>query len=120
MVTLQTYHAVNRLVRDVHRCNRRVATQPPWLAAAPCSGVPETPRSGWTPHGRGVRQVVASPEVHPSPEVQPSGSVEAVSQRSGRGPRRLKNILYSQRAAPYLFISPFVITLLVFWMVPLA
>jgi arabinosaccharide transport system permease protein len=64
--------------------------------------------------------VVASPEVHPSPKVQPSGPVEAVSGKSGRGPRRLKNVLYSQRAAPYLFISPFVITLLAFWMVPLA
>jgi arabinosaccharide transport system permease protein len=64
--------------------------------------------------------VVASPEVQPSPKVQPSGSAEAVRGKPGRGPRRLKNVLYSQRAAPYLFISPFVITLLAFWMVPLA
>ena len=32
----------------------------------------------------------------------------------------MKNLLYSQRLAPYLFIAPFVITLLAFWMVPLA
>ncbi len=64
--------------------------------------------------------MVASPEVHPSPAVQPSGSVEAVRRRSGRGPRQLKSLLYSQRAAPYLFIAPFVITLLAFWLVPLA
>ena len=31
----------------------------------------------------------------------------------------LRRLLYSQRAAPYLFIAPFVITLLAFWMVPL-
>lgn len=31
----------------------------------------------------------------------------------------LKNVLYSQRLAPYFFIAPFVITLLVFWAVPL-
>ena len=32
---------------------------------------------------------------------------------------RWKNVLYSQRLAPYFFIAPFVITLLVFWAVPL-
>ena len=32
----------------------------------------------------------------------------------------LRRLLYSQRAAPYLFIAPFVITLLVFWLLPLA
>ena len=32
----------------------------------------------------------------------------------------LRRLLYSQRAAPYLFIAPFVITLLAFWMIPLA
>ncbi len=32
----------------------------------------------------------------------------------------VKSLLYSQRFAPYLFIAPFVITLLAFWMVPLA
>ncbi|OIJ24225.1 carbohydrate ABC transporter permease [Nocardioides luteus] len=32
----------------------------------------------------------------------------------------LRRLLYSQRAAPYLFIAPFVITLLAFWMLPLA
>ena len=32
---------------------------------------------------------------------------------------RLKGVLYSQRLAPYFFIAPFVITLLVFWAVPL-
>ncbi|MDQ4112671.1 MAG: sugar ABC transporter permease [Actinomycetota bacterium] len=31
----------------------------------------------------------------------------------------LRRLLYSQRAAPYLFIAPFVITLLAFWMIPL-
>jgi arabinosaccharide transport system permease protein len=31
----------------------------------------------------------------------------------------LRRLLYSQRAAPYLFIAPFVITLLVFWLLPL-
>ena len=31
----------------------------------------------------------------------------------------LKSVLYSQRLAPYFFIAPFVITLLVFWAVPL-
>ena len=34
--------------------------------------------------------------------------------------RRAKGLLYSQRLAPYLFIAPFVITLLAFWTVPLA
>jgi arabinosaccharide transport system permease protein len=31
----------------------------------------------------------------------------------------VKNLLYSQRLAPYFFIAPFVITLLAFWAVPL-
>ncbi|UFU07766.1 carbohydrate ABC transporter permease [Ruania halotolerans] len=31
----------------------------------------------------------------------------------------MKKILYSQRLAPYFFIAPFVITLAVFWMLPL-
>jgi arabinosaccharide transport system permease protein len=31
----------------------------------------------------------------------------------------LRRLLYSQRSAPYLFIAPFVITLLAFWLVPL-
>ena len=31
----------------------------------------------------------------------------------------MKKILYSQRLAPYFFIAPFVITLAVFWLVPL-
>ncbi|MFC7404101.1 carbohydrate ABC transporter permease [Georgenia alba] len=31
----------------------------------------------------------------------------------------MKKLLYSQRMAPYLFIAPFVITLLAFWAVPL-
>jgi arabinosaccharide transport system permease protein len=34
--------------------------------------------------------------------------------------RRAKSLLHSQRLAPYLFIAPFVITLLAFWTVPLA
>jgi arabinosaccharide transport system permease protein len=34
--------------------------------------------------------------------------------------RGAKSLLYSQRWAPYLFIAPFVITLLAFWTVPLA
>lgn len=33
-------------------------------------------------------------------------------------PQRLRKLLYNQRLAPYLFILPFVLTLLVFWMVP--
>ncbi|WP_307844497.1 carbohydrate ABC transporter permease [Actinotalea solisilvae] len=37
--------------------------------------------------------------------------------RGGRS--RAKNLLYSQRLAPYFFIAPFVITLLAFWTVPL-
>lgn len=32
----------------------------------------------------------------------------------------LRRLLYSQKAAPYLFIAPFVITLLAFWLLPLA
>ena len=35
------------------------------------------------------------------------------------GSPALKNLLYSQRLAPYFFIAPFVITLLAFWAVPL-
>lgn len=34
--------------------------------------------------------------------------------------RGAKSLLYSQRLAPYVFIAPFVITLLAFWTVPLA
>lgn len=34
--------------------------------------------------------------------------------------RGAKRLLYSKRVAPYLFIAPFVITLLAFWTVPLA
>ncbi|GGB95512.1 carbohydrate ABC transporter permease [Cellulomonas carbonis] len=41
----------------------------------------------------------------------------APSQRSGRA--QVRGVLYSQRLAPYFFIAPFVITLLVFWAVPL-
>jgi arabinosaccharide transport system permease protein len=43
---------------------------------------------------------------------------ESPSSTTGRRP--LKNVLYSQRLAPYFFIAPFVITLLAFWLVPLA
>lgn len=48
-----------------------------------------------------------------------------MSQRSGapskrRSVPRMKDVLYSQRLAPYFFIAPFVITLLAFWAVPLA
>ncbi|MCK9793444.1 sugar ABC transporter permease [Isoptericola sp. 4D.3] len=32
----------------------------------------------------------------------------------------MKNILYSKRLAPYIFILPFLVTLAVFWVVPLA
>ncbi|WP_240675219.1 carbohydrate ABC transporter permease [Cellulomonas endophytica] len=35
------------------------------------------------------------------------------------GGRSLKDVLYSQKLAPYFFIAPFVITLLAFWAVPL-
>ena len=54
-----------------------------------------------------------------APDVGLSRSVAAG--RTPSGPRRagLKTILYSQRLAPFLFIAPFVITLLAFWMVPL-
>ncbi|MDP3949189.1 carbohydrate ABC transporter permease, partial [Microbacterium sp.] len=31
---------------------------------------------------------------------------------------RMKKLLYSQRLAPYLFILPFLVTLLIFWLVP--
>ncbi|MER7797743.1 hypothetical protein [Microbacterium sp. NPDC096154] len=31
----------------------------------------------------------------------------------------MKRLLYSKKAAPYLFVLPFVITLLVFWAVPI-
>lgn len=34
------------------------------------------------------------------------------------GPHRMKKVLYSQRLAPYFFILPFLLTLLVFWLVP--
>jgi arabinosaccharide transport system permease protein len=52
-------------------------------------------------------------------DVQTAPSVDAG--RPASGPRRggLRTILYSQRLAPYLFIAPFVITLLAFWLVPL-
>jgi arabinosaccharide transport system permease protein len=50
--------------------------------------------------------------------VQESRSVGADRRR--QGPRRFSGLLYSQRLAPYLFIAPFVITLLAFWLVPLA
>jgi arabinosaccharide transport system permease protein len=40
--------------------------------------------------------------------------------RAQRRVSRVKSLLYSQRLAPYLFIAPFVITLLAFWTVPLA
>ena len=48
----------------------------------------------------------------------------ALSQRSVAPPsttsrRPVKNVLYSQKLAPYFFIAPFVITLLAFWAVPL-
>ena len=54
-----------------------------------------------------------------APDVGLSRSVAAG--RTPSGPRRagLKTILYSQRLAPFLFIAPFVITLLAFWIVPL-
>lgn len=39
--------------------------------------------------------------------------------RARGGGARAKNLLYSQRLAPYFFIAPFVITLLAFWTVPL-
>ena len=55
-----------------------------------------------------------------SAQRQASSSVDVTRGAPGRRPRRLKNLLYSQRLAPYLFIAPFVITLLAFWMVPLA
>ena len=53
-------------------------------------------------------------------ETRQASSVEEVRGKPSRGPRRLRNLLYSQRLAPYIFIAPFVITLLAFWMVPLA
>jgi arabinosaccharide transport system permease protein len=55
-----------------------------------------------------------------STEEQQSRSVAKVRREPSGGRRRLKNLLYSQRLAPYLFIAPFVITLLAFWMVPMA
>ncbi len=42
----------------------------------------------------------------------------ASPRRSGRF--AVRDVLYSQRLAPYFFIAPFVITLLAFWAVPLA
>ncbi|MDT0164410.1 sugar ABC transporter permease [Actinotalea sp. AC32] len=41
----------------------------------------------------------------------------APSRRGGRP--QVRGVLYSQRLAPYFFIAPFVVTLLVFWAVPL-
>lgn len=32
----------------------------------------------------------------------------------------MKQLLYSQRLAPYLFVAPFIVTLLAFWMIPIA
>ena len=52
--------------------------------------------------------------------MQRSRSVEEGRRQPGRGSHRLKNLLYNPRLAPYFFIAPFVITLLAFWMVPLA
>jgi arabinosaccharide transport system permease protein len=52
--------------------------------------------------------------------VQRSSSVGAGRPEPGPRNGRLKTLLYSQRLAPYFFIAPFVITLLAFWMVPLA
>lgn len=52
-----------------------------------------------------------------------SSSADVQRPRSGdvrREPSRLKNLLYNPRLAPYFFIAPFVITLLAFWLVPLA
>lgn len=49
----------------------------------------------------------------------------ALSQRleppssTGRGRGRIRDLLYSQRLAPYFFIAPFVVTLLAFWAFPL-
>ena len=54
-----------------------------------------------------------------SAEVRRSRAVGPV-RRESKGPRRLKSVLYSQRWAPFIFIAPFVITLLAFWLVPLA
>ncbi|WP_432497277.1 carbohydrate ABC transporter permease [Kineococcus gypseus] len=39
--------------------------------------------------------------------------------RTGRGRRPVRDLLYSQRLAPYFFIAPFVVTLLAFWAFPL-
>ena len=52
--------------------------------------------------------------------MQRSRPAEEARRESPRGPGRLKNLLYNPRLAPYFFIAPFVITLLAFWMVPLA
>lgn len=54
-----------------------------------------------------------------------AGSAPGTADRQGSsgaavGPQRLRNLLYSPRLAPYLFIAPFVITLLAFWLWPLA
>ncbi|WP_432456964.1 carbohydrate ABC transporter permease [Cellulomonas iranensis] len=46
---------------------------------------------------------------------QPPGRLASRAPAAGRW----KDLLYSQRLAPYFFIAPFVITLLAFWAVPL-
>ena len=46
---------------------------------------------------------------------QPPGRLASRAPAAGRW----KNLLYSQRLAPYFFIAPFVVTLLAFWAVPL-
>ncbi|WP_205601423.1 carbohydrate ABC transporter permease [Cellulomonas iranensis] len=46
---------------------------------------------------------------------QPPGRLASRAPAGGRW----KDLLYSQRLAPYFFIAPFVITLLAFWAVPL-
>ena len=33
---------------------------------------------------------------------------------------KVKKFFYSQKAAPYVFILPFVLTILLFWIVPIA
>jgi arabinosaccharide transport system permease protein len=66
----------------------------------------------------------------PTTEGPPQSSASTDARRSapvGAGPSgsrgrtsRAKSLLYSQRLAPYLFVAPFVLTLLAFWVVPLA
>jgi arabinosaccharide transport system permease protein len=46
---------------------------------------------------------------------QPPGRLASRAPAAGRW----KDLLYSQRLAPYFFIAPFVVTLLAFWAVPL-